>query len=98
MFKRKMTSLDRDDILRAKNEALSLLRYHSYEEIGKAFMDASRELSYDDIDDVVKARFVHRVSFNCFLAMQVRTSKLYKETPPKPASRFSRLLAFFRGR
>lgn len=82
--KKKTDFVDRQEILSAKNEALRLTTNYSYEDIGKAFVESTRHLSYDEPDDGIKARFVGTVSFQCLMGLQAKLSKLAEPVPPKP--------------
>lgn len=71
LFKKSVPdSLDRDTVYHYKQEAADLLKYHSYEDIGKAFLEATRKLDAMSFEDVERSYFVHRVSFTCFLNLQ----------------------------
>lgn len=68
--------------MRAKNEVLRLTTAYSYEDIGKAFVEASRDLKTSNPDDFIKAVFLDQVSFKITMMLleRVREAKPPEET------------------
>lgn len=83
----KSNKYEEEDAVNYKTEAASLLAYHSYEDIGRAFVEEAALLDPTLREDSIKSFFVHRVSFNCFLQMQKKaTSSL--QIAPEPSKTF----------
>ena len=91
-------SYERDSIAATKREMLRLSSSaNTYEEIGRACVEVSKELDPFQMDDIIKARVFNRISHKCLLALVARV----RDAKPAPkesfAQRFWKAMDVLRG-
>jgi hypothetical protein len=79
-------SYERDSITETKREMLRLSSANTYEEIGRACVEISKELDPFQMDDIIKARVFNRISLRCLMALIARVRDTKPEPPKKTAS------------
>ncbi len=76
-------SYERDLIIMSKQEMLRLSTTLSYEEIGKACVEVSRDLDPFQMDDIIKARVFDRISFRATMNLVARVRRPEPESTTK---------------